>query len=1248
MSDFSANEGLFVSLSVSLDTLEKSLDQATNSINSTVKEIEKSIADVGKNTAPTQAPLEKTKEKIKDVEKETSALGETFKKVFGVDANKILGKFGTSLEDVTKFFTSPAGLIGGITAIGKKLIDFGKQFDEVSATIAKGTGATGTKLKEFNQVLMNVGKTGLEQSFEEAGAALAEINTQFDLTGKELEATTSLFAVFSDVVGQNMTQSVKDTSALMKKWGIDIKDTESLLDKLTVAGQTTGVNVSALSNQLTNSAAQFQAVGYGIDESIALLASFEKQGVKTESVVSGINKAIGYFSERNVNAAEGMRVVIDKIKNTADETEALSVATNVFGTKTGVEFANAIRSGKLALDDYINVIKNANGAIAKTDEASNTLEDRLAVLGNSLKAKFEPVGTGFVNLAKALLDQLIPAITSTGGETAELKKTQTELETNTNNLKTSIYNYESANKALNDTTLILNETEKATLKGRKELYGLEITANIAKTVKSIEEMQRKTDKLSESLKGNETQEKNTANTVNSLSDRLNSLVTAQNKGIKTIDDYNKSVTDNKLKWYEYGLNIYSVDGAIKNLQLRLTKQGEQLALDTTRLNQNNLALAESKEKRQETINELATAINLGQIQIGLIERYNKEIAKEVQATADKLKNDKKINEEKKQTTNLTYEQIEASKKKKENDDKLAQMELENSKRLIDNKIELLEFERKQEIEAANKLGADISKINKFYDKQIAEERAKYEIEYLKKSVDDKIALLKEEKRQKMDEAKSAGANTFFIEQYYDKQIAEETEKANKEITEANRKKFEEMQKQREKYAQSEIEKLAIQAQTEIELARMTGENVALVTEFWQEKIREATKKHQNDLKKKHDDAKQKFIDNEKKKTDAAIELTETIVNGSINVINKFDEKLAENAGKLASVGVGIAKLIASEGGDAKAWVDVIVNGIDLIIQGLQALGQWWDVNINKISKLEEYSKYVFENMKKSVQQDLGDSFKSAFENGIKPEELQKIIGKKLLKIAIDAALFAAGMDEKLKIVTDKIQNAIKSGFDPAALTDIKNDVQSLYDTTNNILQPLADNINSVFGLIEEQTKSNIVSFADYVATTWQEASKGFIDNVSGTFTSAFVEGFDLTELKKKIGEQLLQVAVESALMTIGFKDKMEELGKLVAAAIESGFTAESLDALDDKIEQIYNQAANVITPITSMIGEKFGTGARENFGSSSVTNNTTTQSTGITVNQDITFTGEVKSTVETKRAIEEANKNSFFDAGIVA
>lgn len=337
------------------------------------------------------------------------------------DAKKGLESFQDSMEDTQKVAQETEEQVGkaehGIslkgaaiaTAVGAAVLKLGKEvakatneIQEGRATIVNATGATGEALQGLMDSAKNVYSES-EQSFDEVSRAIGEVNTRLGLTGEALETTTGLFLDFADATGQDVQQSVIAVTQAMNRWNLEAEALPSVLDKLTYAGQASGVSVSQLTQNLTANAGTLQAMGYSMDEAIAMMMQFELQGIESSAVLMGMKKSFEDSAKAGTDARYDWEQLMSSIANATDSTEANSLAIDAFGNRIATDMVSALQSGKLNFDDFTVALQNANGTLEATDEASKTTADRMETLKHSITLMLSEVGEELAPMVEDLL-----------------------------------------------------------------------------------------------------------------------------------------------------------------------------------------------------------------------------------------------------------------------------------------------------------------------------------------------------------------------------------------------------------------------------------------------------------------------------------------------------------------------------------------------------------------------------------------------------------------------------------------------------------------------------------------------------------------------------------------------------------------------------------------------------------------------------------------------------------------------------
>ena len=317
---------------------------------------------------------------------------------------------------------------------GEYLVELGGRFDEATDSIRIGTGATGDALDalmdDFDAVYSSVPTT-----MEDASQAIADYNTRLGLTGPELQNISTQAIQVADMLGDDLGSVIEESSQAFQAWNMDAEAMGDAMDYVFKASQSTGVGFSDLMSSVQQFAPQLQELGYGFEESVALIGQMDKAGVNAEEVLAAMKKSVSSLAKEGLSAAEGMELYTEKIKNAKDMTEATNIAAEIFGTRGASTMAAAIRDGTVdvaALTAELEKNSETIGGCA-TDtydfaeqlqlfkqQAEVALKPLAATLFNSLNELMPivadimqdliPIIEEMVTQIKPIIEQLIPAI----------------------------------------------------------------------------------------------------------------------------------------------------------------------------------------------------------------------------------------------------------------------------------------------------------------------------------------------------------------------------------------------------------------------------------------------------------------------------------------------------------------------------------------------------------------------------------------------------------------------------------------------------------------------------------------------------------------------------------------------------------------------------------------------------------------------------------------------------------------------
>ena len=338
-----------------------------------------------------------TEAELKNLEEQAKASNSTLAKVG--DA------FGTVGDKATKAGEKMMPVTAGITALGAAGVAASMELDNGYDTIITKTGATGEALESLTTVADNV-FSDMPTTMDDVGVAVGEVNTRFGATGTELENLSKEFIKFANINGTDLNTAI-DSVDIMTKFGVDASQTKNVLGLMTKAGQDTGISMETLETALTTNGASLKEMGLDLTSSVNLLAQMEASGVDVSTALAGMKKAVQNATADGKSADEALTETIDSIKNAKTETEALTIASDLFGKKGAAEMTQAIREGRLSVDDLSGALSDYGDVVSDTFETTLDPWDDAAVAMNNLKLAGADLGSSILTTLQPTIDKVV-------------------------------------------------------------------------------------------------------------------------------------------------------------------------------------------------------------------------------------------------------------------------------------------------------------------------------------------------------------------------------------------------------------------------------------------------------------------------------------------------------------------------------------------------------------------------------------------------------------------------------------------------------------------------------------------------------------------------------------------------------------------------------------------------------------------------------------------------------------------------
>lgn len=373
-------------------------------VETAAQNVEKAERGVEKAMAESKRASDSLATAQKDLENATDeATGAT--REFGDAAADADGK-GQGFEvSLGKIAAAGAVVVGAVGAAGKAAYDIGAQFDDAYDTIRAGTGASGAAFEELQGSMRKVAgeSIGVGSDMGAIGSTLADLNTRLGLTGEPLEEMTAQFMQLQNL---GVDADINEVSKAMSGFGIEAKDMPGALDELFQVSQATGLTISELSQSAVKAGPVLRGFGFSMADSAALVGQMDKAGLDADKTLQSMQRALAEFASEGRDAPEALKETIGSIEeliNAGDDAAAIDMASGIFGTRGAAQFVDAVKTGTLSVDDFMDATGATSDTIGGLAEETADFSERWDQFKNQAVLALEPIAT-------KVFDSLVPAL----------------------------------------------------------------------------------------------------------------------------------------------------------------------------------------------------------------------------------------------------------------------------------------------------------------------------------------------------------------------------------------------------------------------------------------------------------------------------------------------------------------------------------------------------------------------------------------------------------------------------------------------------------------------------------------------------------------------------------------------------------------------------------------------------------------------------------------------------------------------
>ena len=371
-----------------------------------VQELKRKQEELGKEKIGTeewrqlQNEIGQAEVEVLKIDKAMGNLGDSSRSATG----NIKEATGYLKADVMMNVAEKAGQLGQkMVDAGKKTVDAWSEIDEAMDTVTTKTGLTGEALLGLQEIAKGIATSLPATTFQESADAVGELNTQFGLTGDTLQSAAEYLLKYSKITGEDVSNSAINAKKAIDAYGLSNEDLARVLDSVTKVGQDTGQSYDSIFQKAIDGAPQIKMLGLSFEEGATLIGRFEKSGIDSSAALASLSKATVNYAKNGKRLTEGLNETVNAIQNATSKTEAIRIASEVFGSKAAPRMVDAIQRGAFSFNDLAEAAQNSSGTVATTFDETIDPIDKLTTYSNKAKE-------GLAEIGGKLLETVIPAL----------------------------------------------------------------------------------------------------------------------------------------------------------------------------------------------------------------------------------------------------------------------------------------------------------------------------------------------------------------------------------------------------------------------------------------------------------------------------------------------------------------------------------------------------------------------------------------------------------------------------------------------------------------------------------------------------------------------------------------------------------------------------------------------------------------------------------------------------------------------
>lgn len=321
------------------------------------------------------------------------------------EASQSLRKMGAEITRMGRAWSKT--LTAPLVLLGTAAFEAARQVDAALNIIAIRTGETGYTLAGLQGSFREVGK-GSASSLVDVGKVTAELHRRLKIEGDGLESLSAKMLDASRMMDESAQESAVTFAQMARNWEVGADDYDNALEKMFYASQQSGLGLVRLQMTMTGLGPLLRGLGYDFDQATAFITQMYEAGMDTNELSYALRSAFKTLQEKGLDPGYHLPVFIQGIKEATSEIEALTLASDIFGSgmfggRSMAVMVDAIRKGALELDRTVGQLRKVEGAIERAKDESWRWDQAWAQFKNQIAITLEPLGRTLMDISKGPL-----------------------------------------------------------------------------------------------------------------------------------------------------------------------------------------------------------------------------------------------------------------------------------------------------------------------------------------------------------------------------------------------------------------------------------------------------------------------------------------------------------------------------------------------------------------------------------------------------------------------------------------------------------------------------------------------------------------------------------------------------------------------------------------------------------------------------------------------------------------------------